>query len=642
MATGAREGNQFGAGGPRRWLFGPAELDERSRELKVGGEVVALERKALEVLLHLLHHPGKVVTRDELLEAVWPGRVLTDASITACIAKLRSALRDEKQELIRTAHGYGYRLAAPVRTELTPITGRAIDDRPRSSRQLAAIMFSDIVGYTALIAEDERQGIAARDRHREVVQAEVRRVGGRWVEEVGDESFSTFPSALDAVCCARAIQAALAQEPKLSVRIGVHLGDVLEHDGRLIGDAVNIAARIRSEAPAGGTVISERVWEEVRNQRGIAATYLGERTLKNVNRPVRLYALTDAPAAARRRNGRHVRRLAAAAVVLALVAGGAAMTGLPYRAAASLALLLPLLGSEAIEQRLGFVTTTDGVRIAYAVTGDPAQRPPLVLAAGWMTHLERGINSPRHSGEFIRQITARRPLIRYDMRGMGLSDRGVADQSLDARVRDLEAIVDELKVERFFLSGVSAGAATAVAFAARHPERVIRLSLYGGYVRRPRPAPGGSEQRFAQAAFARSGWDLDNPAYRQFFASLLTPDATEVEMRVLTELQKIGATAEDAARFLETVVDIRDVAPRVRVPTIVVHRVGDLMVAFDEGRTLASLIPGARFVPIAGRNHMPLPREPEVVQIRDTIRQFFEEAPEAMAPPGRPAMPGNS
>jgi serine/threonine protein kinase/DNA-binding winged helix-turn-helix (wHTH) protein len=101
----------------RRWLFGSAEFDERTLELKVSGEIYSLERKSLEVLLHLLHHAGEVVTRDELLEAVWPGRILTDSSVTSCVAKLRSALADDNQEIIKTAHGYGYRLVAPVRVE---------------------------------------------------------------------------------------------------------------------------------------------------------------------------------------------------------------------------------------------------------------------------------------------------------------------------------------------------------------------------------------------------------------------------------------------------------------------------------------------------------------------------------------------
>jgi DNA-binding winged helix-turn-helix (wHTH) protein/serine/threonine protein kinase len=101
----------------RRWSFGPAVLDERTLEFRVNGEVVTVERKPLEVLLFLLHHAGEVVTKDEILEAVWPGRILSETVLTKCISRLREALGDEEQLLIKTQHGYGYRLIAPVQVE---------------------------------------------------------------------------------------------------------------------------------------------------------------------------------------------------------------------------------------------------------------------------------------------------------------------------------------------------------------------------------------------------------------------------------------------------------------------------------------------------------------------------------------------
>ena len=118
--SGARDGEKLQTESvlaARRWLFGPAVLDERSLTLVVNDQSVELERKPLEVLLHLLHHAGEIVTKDELLAAVWPGRVLSDSALTSCMHKLREALSDEAQEIIRTQHGYGYRLVAPVRVE---------------------------------------------------------------------------------------------------------------------------------------------------------------------------------------------------------------------------------------------------------------------------------------------------------------------------------------------------------------------------------------------------------------------------------------------------------------------------------------------------------------------------------------------
>src|SRR5688572_30028243 len=109
-AIASRETNAPAVGEERRWHFATAQLDERSLELRVNGAPVELERKPLEVLLHLLRHAGEVVTKDELIAAVWPGRVLSDSALTSCAHKLREALCDEQQAIIKTVHGYGYRL----------------------------------------------------------------------------------------------------------------------------------------------------------------------------------------------------------------------------------------------------------------------------------------------------------------------------------------------------------------------------------------------------------------------------------------------------------------------------------------------------------------------------------------------------
>jgi serine/threonine protein kinase len=124
--TAAREEQDQGAGQvDRRWLFGAAVLDERTLELHVEGKPVDLERKSLQVLMHLLSHAGEVVTKDEMLAAVWPGRILSDSVITSCMARLRDALRDDAQSVIKTVHGFGYRLIAPVKVEAAPVTAPA-------------------------------------------------------------------------------------------------------------------------------------------------------------------------------------------------------------------------------------------------------------------------------------------------------------------------------------------------------------------------------------------------------------------------------------------------------------------------------------------------------------------------------------
>ena len=164
-------------------------------------------------------------------------------------------------------------------------------------RELAAIMFSDIAGYTAIMGRDEREGLRAVRDHRAHLRAVLPRFNGRLIGEIGDGTLSSFHSAVDAVNCARELQAKLVENPELRLRIGIHVGDVVFTDKTVLGDGVNIASRIHELAPPGGCCISERVYEEIRNKPEFHVKDLGEKHLKNVARPIRAFALTalDAP-----------------------------------------------------------------------------------------------------------------------------------------------------------------------------------------------------------------------------------------------------------------------------------------------------------------------------------------------------------
>lgn len=152
-------------------------------------------------------------------------------------------------------------------------------------------MFSDIVGYTAIMGRDERTAIRALDEHRAMLRGLLPRFNGRMLGEIGDGTLSSFHSAVDAVNCAREVQATLKDDAELQLRIGIHVGDVLFANNTVLGDGVNVASRIHALAPPGGICISERVYDEIRNQPGVPVTDLGEQTLKNVSRPIRIYAL---------------------------------------------------------------------------------------------------------------------------------------------------------------------------------------------------------------------------------------------------------------------------------------------------------------------------------------------------------------
>ncbi len=159
------------------------------------------------------------------------------------------------------------------------------------SRELAAIMFSDVVGYTAIMGRDEQKGVQAIADHRAQLRSLLPRFNGHLIGEIGDGTLSSFHSVLDAIGCARELQANLKDDPELRLRIGIHLGDVLLTNNTVLGDGVNVASRIHALAPPGGICVSEHVYDEIRNKPGMVARNLGKKKLKNVSRPIRVYAL---------------------------------------------------------------------------------------------------------------------------------------------------------------------------------------------------------------------------------------------------------------------------------------------------------------------------------------------------------------
>jgi DNA-binding SARP family transcriptional activator/pimeloyl-ACP methyl ester carboxylesterase len=270
-----------------------------------------------------------------------------------------------------------------------------------------------------------------------------------------------------------------------------------------------------------------------------------------------------------------------------------------------------------------FCRTTDGVRIAYAKVGDG---PPLVWAAHWLSHLAFSWESPvwRHwTEEFARDHC----FVHYDERGNGLSDWDSPEFSVDGFVRDLEAVVDTLGLDRFALMGSSKGGPTAMAYAARHPERVSHLVLYGTFAQGLRIIgdDNDAEARDAVIALIRQGWARDNPAIRQFMTSYFLPDASLEEMGWFNDLQRISASAENAARLLQALgeFNVLDLLPGIAAPTLVLHCRDDAAVPFEQGRLIASRIPRARFVELESSNHVLLPRDPAWARFVSEVRGFL-------------------
>ena len=273
-------------------------------------------------------------------------------------------------------------------------------------------------------------------------------------------------------------------------------------------------------------------------------------------------------------------------------------------------------------QRIRYLRTSDGVQVAWAEAGTG---PTLVKAANWLTHLEYEWESPvwRH---WIHFLATRFRCIRYDERGCGMTDWQVGDVSFDRWVEDLEAVADAADARKFILLGISQGAATCVAYAARHPERVSRMVIYGGYVRGAAVRSTGEDARefAALVDLARIGWGREHPAFRRVFTSRFIPDATEEQIEWFSELCRKTTSPEIAGELLErrSRIDVTGLLDRVTVPTLVLHARNDGVVPLAEGRLIAARIPSAQFVELDSRNHILLEHEQAWQRFCDAVNEF--------------------
>jgi pimeloyl-ACP methyl ester carboxylesterase/DNA-binding CsgD family transcriptional regulator len=284
----------------------------------------------------------------------------------------------------------------------------------------------------------------------------------------------------------------------------------------------------------------------------------------------------------------------------------------------------PTLERRKMEQRVYFTNSFDGARIAFAVAGNG---PPLVKVANYMCHLEYDWDSPVWI-HWLEELTREHTLIHADERGSGLSDWDVKHVSFEAWVRDLEAVVDAAGLSRFPLFAMSQAGAVAVAYAARHPDRVTRLILHGAYARgwlnRDLTEEQIEEEKL-MISLMRIGWGRENPAFRQVFAMQLFPEATTEELRALEKQMRISVSPENAVRLESEMhrIDVRPLAPQIKAPTLILHSREDEGVPFEEGRLLASLIPGAQFVALESKNHLLTKQESAWPKFVAALRAFL-------------------
>ena len=460
----------------------------------------------------------------------------------------------------------------------------------RVERRLAAILAADMVGYSRLMEADEETVLARQKGHRrELIDPQIAAANGRIVKSTGDGLLVEFGNAVDAVKCAVSIQSAMPSrevdvphDHRILYRVGINLGDIVFEEGDVFGDAVNVASRLEGLAAPGGVCVSDVVHQLVGDRIGVMFHDLGTQRVKNLSRPVRVWQWTPDEPFEREK-----------------------------------------LDHAALNQQVTFCTAEDGVQIACSSVGEG---PALLKAPNWLNHIEYEWRSPVW-GPLFRELARHSRLVRFDQRGNGLSDWDVAEISEDAMIADMAMVAEAMGLERFALFGISQGCAFSIRYAVENPERVTCLVLLGGYVRGRlrRRSEDQNEIFHAARMMIRHGWGSPNPAFRHFFTESFMPDATPEQKRSVDELQRITTTAANAERIwhMNASVEVSELARRVRAPTLVLHCRDDQMCPLAEGRRMAGLIPGARFVELEGANHVLLEGTPAFEQFFSEVRPFL-------------------
>jgi len=275
-------------------------------------------------------------------------------------------------------------------------------------------------------------------------------------------------------------------------------------------------------------------------------------------------------------------------------------------------------------QNIQFTRSSHGAKIAFSKSSDG---PPLVRVAHWLSHLELDWHSPVWR-PLIEALESKHTLYRYDQRGTGLSSRDLKSADLDAFVDDLKAVADANKLDQFPIFAASQAVPVAIRFAHKYPERVTGLVLYGGYAkgRALRETSQGDIDEETVLGLVRAGWGKADSPFVNAFSTLFMPDATPAQLAGFVKMQTETISAENAALLRQIVdrFDVADILQSVRTPTLVIHAISDAVQPVEQGRVLASEIPGARYVSLESRNHVPLPQEDTWTQMMHEVRLFLD------------------
>ena len=282
--------------------------------------------------------------------------------------------------------------------------------------------------------------------------------------------------------------------------------------------------------------------------------------------------------------------------------------------------------AQTASQAVTFCKTSDGINLALASAGSG---PPLVRAAHWATSVDYDYESPL-TGPLLQHLANRFRVIRYDGRGVGLSDRNVSKITFATMLEDLEAVINSAQIERFLLLGISGGAPTSIAYAVKHPERVSKLVLFGGYARgrNKRGSSQDAEEAKAFLTMLRSGWGNEHSVFMRAFSSFFIPGASPDLIKSFIDFQRIATTGENAIKVRMAVddIDVFALLAKVSVPTIVFHCTHDNLVPFSQGQQLAAGIPNAKFVRLTSANHALLADEPAWTTFINELDSFLGES----------------
>ena len=465
--------------------------------------------------------------------------------------------------------------------------------RHHSNRRLAAVLAADIVGYSRLMSQDEAGTLAnTQSVFEEVVKPTVLSWGGRIFKTMGDGYLVEFPNASDAASCAVEWQSAMSKiattsqrESEILFRIGINLGEVYVQDEDLLGNGVNVAARLEAICPSSGICVSQVVKDAVASDPQMQFEDFGSHRLKNIKTPIHAHLIAQS----------QLKKVSRA----------------------------PEAGFSR-QSAVRYCQSKDGTSIAHATVGEGY---PLVFAGSWMTHLEWDWESPSYR-DYLSHLSSHFNVIRYDQRGNGMSDWDDVDIVFEKMVDDMECVIDQYDHEQVAILGMSQGASVAIAYMMRRPDKVSHLVLNGGYARgrRRRGSPKDQAESEAMVNFVRHGWATENPAFRQAMTTLFMPDASPEEADWFNAFQKACGPGENMARFREIFdeMDVSDCLSAITIPTLIVHSDEDAIAPISEGKYLAARIAGSQFIGLKSKNHMMFGNEPDFPKLIGSIVDFVK------------------